>query len=306
MKHPLSPLAQQHAELTQEFDSARVRLTVPEGIDLSFHVATYGDRLRVLLVDFGIQTVLQALIAYVTYRIVNAAWAEEMLRPVLITAGVAFLVPLLYAPICQRFLYGRSLGMYLNGVRIVRTDGGHLTAVDTLLRSAFALPIYLLPWAVMMTAYFVWPGQYGWVIAFALALSIAYALVGVLTPLTQGLPDLAMQTMLVKETRPRPYIRVSESEASGRHHFEPAQLALYGTYELHVLEELLCNAEQLDGELIAIAAHAISAKCAISPETIDNPRVFVTDFYLALRRDLAAAMRAGRTRHRKQARGLRR
>lgn len=306
MKHPLSPLAQQHAELTHEFDSARVRLTVPEGIDLSFHVATYGDRLRVLLVDLGILTILQALVAYTTYRMLAAAMGDELLRPTLLTAGVALLVPILYAPLCQRFLYGRSLGMYLNGVRIVRTDGGHLSAFDTLLRSAFAMPMYLLPWGVMLASYFIWPGHFGWVIAFALALSIVYALVGVLTPLQQSLPDLAMQTMLVKETRPRPYTRVSESEASGQHHFDAAQLALYGTYELHVLEELLCNPEQLDGELLTIAARAISAKCAISLEGVDNPRMFVTDFYLALRHDLSTAMRAGRVRHRKQARGLRR
>lgn len=306
MKQYVSPLEKPQAELTSDFDSARVRLTVPEGIELSFHVATFGDRLRVTLVDFGVLTIAQLLVGYFTVQLLGALFPSDILRIGLGTAIAVLSITVVYAPLCQRFLYGRTLGMFLNGVRVVRTDGGLLCAKDAVLRSSFGLPLYILPIGVIIMAHRIWPAHYGWVIAATIAVTMAYMLVTLVSPLQQGLSDLIMQTMLVKETRPRPYARVPESSHSGLHHFDSAQLALYGTYELHVLEELLSNPDQLQGELLVIAASAISQKCAIAWEQITDPRAFVTDFYLALRRDLSAAMSAGRVRHRKQVRGIQR
>lgn len=306
-------------------DAARgtpVELTTPEGVPLVFRAAPMGDRVAALLIDV---LLLIALLVGVALLLLLAqggelvgSWAETAFLL------VAFVIRYGWFTVFELRGRGSTPGKARVGIRVVDASGGPLRADAVLVRNLAREVEVFLPLSVLLV-----PGLGGGeagagVRVVAFAWTFGFGLVPWLNRRHLRLGDLVAGTMVVVVPRATLLDDVGRSAPgpdAGRDgvpapapesaavaegpRFTPAQLDVYGVYELQVLEDVLrptADPKARRETLGAVAARIAGKIGWPSPVPDGGAEAFLKAYYAALRAHLERRMLLGRPKADKHAR----
>lgn len=280
----------------------------PEGITVSFRVATAGDRLAAFLLDIviiGGLTLVLGVLAVLSF------FSDAGEVAVAFSLLAAFFLRNFYFMFFELKWSGTTFGKRRMGLRVIARDGGPLTA-DMIFARNFTRDLEVfLPLTVLLAPEVLFPGGGGWGAGAAalwlfvfmfLPLFSRYRLrcgdliagtIVVLEPTSALLPDLAAETRKGKA-------EVSEDESE--YSFTVQQLEMYGIHELQVLEDLVRKQEK--GE---ISPRSLKVVCEKIKKKIGWPRAqwkvdtvrFLRAFYKAQRSQLERKLLFGHRKERK-------
>lgn len=281
-------------------------LVTPEGLTLSLTVAGRGARFGALMLDYIIiSTILLVATGFLMYLAFGVAGLDNMgnaegaIQPLEFLAVVWLLIMFVFR--YAYFLYfeigprGATWGKRMMGIRIAARDGGRLTAEAVIARNLLRDIELFLP-VVMITSAQAGDG------GLAGLMAAAWFLVFMLFPfcnkdaLRAG--DLIAGTWVVEAPRQKLAQTMSVSDgAHGTSHttgtkyqFGPAELSVYGEYELQTLERVLRDNQP---EAVITVAQTICAKIGWSAGQGDE-RAFLDAYYTQLRARLERDMRFGK------------
>ncbi|ANM29834.1 hypothetical protein ABI59_09960 [Acidobacteria bacterium Mor1] len=275
------------------------RLNTPEGVKLPFEVASAGDRFAALTLDLLI--VHLVVIAVV---IVAALIGSPGVKSIGLL--VSFFIRNLYFVYFEMRWHGSTPGKRKFGLRVISRQGGPLSAEAIFARnltrelevflpmSALFAPGELLPGLPM------WGALLGtiWLFAFGLLplfnkdrLRVGDLIAGtlvVLMPAAKLLPDMTDTTAVQIP---------QEMDLT----FSEAQLSLYGSQELQVLEDLMRKERGRSSEVLDAVAEKIKIKVDWTRSRWDvDTWEFLSAFYRAQRAHLEHKMLFGERRTKKK------
>jgi uncharacterized RDD family membrane protein YckC len=292
-------------------DAKLVReIVTPEGIPLRFTLARAGDRAAAFVLDVLAMFVVLAVLGV-------AAWSAGLASESWLTAFlviVAFLLFNFYFTFFEVRWQGSTPGKRQVGIRVIDARGGQLETSAVLARNLVRELEAWIPLRLVLAGKLVWPEAPGWATVLACGWAFAFMLMPLFNKDRLRIGDMIAGTRVVM--RPK-VVLVPDlvDEAAARPHavaprhapalavppayvFSEAQLAIYGVYELQVLEGVLRTGLEDAGHLQAI--QTVSAKVRLKirygPAQVDDLR-FLRDFYAAQRAYLEQKMLFG---HRRQ------
>jgi uncharacterized RDD family membrane protein YckC len=267
-------------------------ITSPEGVRLNVQIASRGERVTAFVLDV-IFLSLSIISIYCIGVMVFFARLNLSLALTFI-AFTAFVVRNMYFLHFELAWQGRTPGKKICGLRVISRSGGELTPTAIIARNLMREVELFLPTALFwgLGEQSSWSGlaEFGWVIILA-ALPFFNR-----DRLRAG--DIIAGTIVIKMPRRTLLYDLSSaprrSEDAG-YSFTPAQLAVYGVFELQVLEELLRrkqtpDSDRLLSDVCAKIRRNIGMKEDIPPQNI---RKFLNDFYFAERETLEHGQRFG-------------
>jgi uncharacterized RDD family membrane protein YckC len=206
-----------------------------------------------------------------------------------------------YFTICELRGQGSTPGKRRCDLRVIDRHGGRLSATAIFTRNVTRSVEVQLPLVVLLNPAGVSEGMppwltialSGWVIVLGLfpllnrdRLRLGDLVAGTLVvhvPKAMLLPDLAQ---IVERQR--------RAEPSGDYVFTPEQLAIYGVYELHVLEDLLRSRRPDLKRALELVAGKVVAKIGWEPGPGFEAARFLAAFYAAQRARLEQQLLLGR------------
>ncbi|MDJ0972976.1 MAG: RDD family protein [Planctomycetota bacterium] len=264
-------------------------LTTPEGVPLPFTIALAGDRLGAFVLDWILSKLiivaLLILASLVDRGEQDAGW---ILTVVII---VSFLVEQFYFIWFEVRRRGMTPGKQRAGIRVVSRHAGPITPEAIVARNLTRVLEVQVPLTVLLFPEAMWPDAPGWVQLVAMTWILVFAgmplwnrqrlrigdmvagTMVVLTPKTLLLEDLGGKTQKRTEKEGRRFV------------FTPEQLAVYGIYELQVLEDLLRQSRVgATRDAMVAVTRKICRKIGYdqSVKRADVER-FLTEFYAAMR-----------------------
>lgn len=299
------------AKIAQQERAALGRqVTTPEGVPISLQLARAGDRAGAFLFDVVI--LIATLIALaVVAGLVDPSWSgdDTWLTALIIVA--AFVLTNFYFIFFELRWRGSTPGKKYLGLRVVDARGGQLEASAVIARNLMRELEVWMPLRALFAADLVWPGAPGWALLLAGGWTFVFLLfllfnrdrarVGdlvagtrvVVRPKVVLLPDLVAQTHAMAGPGWFPGARPRTAYS-----FTKQQLAVYGIYELQVLEEVLRGTSGPDhAAAITAVADKIRLKIGYRDQVPTvNDEAFLRDFYVALRAQLEQKLLLGRRR----------
>ncbi len=283
-------------------------LVTPEGVALRFKLASAGDRAAAFVLDAILQLVFVAAIAIAlsTAAGSGASWLRAVITV------VSFLVVNFYFAFFEIRWQGQTPGKRRIGIRVIDARGGQLEASSVLARNLIRELEIWTPLRFLLVNRLLWPDAPRW----AMLVAVAWTLVFVLMPLFNKdrlrIGDLIAGTRVV--TQPKIVLLPDLTDGSeapeigpvaprgAAFAFSEAQLAIYGIYELQVLEGVLRqNASDLGyWEAVRTVSEKIRTKLEYAEVVRDDER-FLKEFYAALRAHLEQQMLFGQRRADKHA-----
>ncbi len=305
MKAPLTAHALRRAE-----DAGLGReIKTPEGIPIHFTLARAGDRAAAFAIDLTIQMIALLVVATVATFALGRDAEASWLTPVILI--LAFLLVNFYFAFFEIRWQGATPGKRSVGLRVIDARGGQLETSAVLARNLVRELEVWTPARFLIAGGTMWPGAPGWAVVLAAAWTFVFLLlplfnkdrlrVGDLIAGTRVVmqPRVVLLPDLVAEAAPGQAATVASARAYA---FGDAQLAVYGIYELQVLEGVLRGqADRAHAVAIQTVAEKIRAKIAYDQPVTDD-EVFLRDFYAALRGHLEQKMLFGHRREDKHAR----
>ena len=278
----------------------RREVLTPEGVPISFELASVGDRASALLLDIAIV----AAVLYALALLAGAAFGgrlsgDSWLQPLFIIG--LFLIQNFYFAFFELRWQGWTPGKRIVGIRVIDSRGGPLEPTAILARNLVReLELWLPLRFVIMFLLFrhaTWPDIPGW----ASILAIVWLLVFLLLPLFNRdrlrAGDLIAGTWVVVQPKPvllpdlaagAEVIGPGAAAAPPLHAFTDQQLGVYGEFELQVLEQALRGEpgpERL-ASLIAIT-NKIRTKLRYEPTVRElDVELFLNTYYTAVRASL--------------------
>lgn len=270
----------------------------PEGVLLRFAVADPGDRITAFMHDLLYIVFLEVVAVLPVILVFLAGYGSSSSRGYLGAYAllVWFLIWNFYFVWFELRWQGMTPGKRRAGIRVIDVHGRPLTTDAVLTRNLTRhVEIYLPLLALLAPAALV-PGAPAW----ASLLSVAWLVVLLLFPLFNRLHrrmgDVAAGTVVVRtpEVVLLPDLVASTPAASAAaaaespYVFTDEQLAVYGIYELQVLEDVLRNATgPTRAKTLSIVAKKIRTKIRwhAPPEGFKHED-FLRAFYAALRAKL--------------------
>ena len=273
-------------ELLEGTRRKRTPLVSPEGLALDVQVAGRSERVAAFALDILFMFVaiigLYLLLLLLLLTDVNARTGMTLLL------FIAFIVRNGYFLHFEMAWQGRTPGKKICGLRVIRRDGGELAPAAVIARNLTREVEFFLPLSLFLSLGLtdsLWErlALLGWILGIAalplfnsLRLRAGDLIAGTLViavPKRALLPDL---TAPAQKTARRAYS------------FTHAQLAVYGAFELQMLEEFLRRPPSVATEyLLAESCRKICRKIgwpdAVPPQDL---RLFLTDFYAAERAEL--------------------
>jgi len=288
-------------------DMARRQRTVitPEGVPLQFLLAARGSRAGALFVDFLliglVMAVTTGVLVYLAIGEFGLAGAEQ--RHDALGRAIQFLIVLwIVAMFLLRnawFLWfelgprGATPGKRSQRIRIAARNGGRLTAEMVLARNLLRDVELFLPASFLLAAKD-GGGDLGPAGIAAAAWFLIFALFPFFNRDALRAGDLVAGTWVVEAPRTRlaPALSTVVAGPSAAYRFGEAELAVYGEYELQVLERVL---REDRGEALAAVYQRICDKIGrpAGPARGDE-RAFLEAYYTQLRARLETGMRLGR------------
>ena len=276
----------------------------PEGVPISFTIASVGTRLGAQLLDV---LITYAFIIALVVGLVISGWlpmeAEFML--IILTA---FLTRIPYYILSELIWNGRTLGKRIAGIRVINADGRRLTPHQIVARNLMKEIEFLTPLNMLLVV--------NSLSSIGIALLIVWVLVILIVPLAnkrrQRLGDMVASTIVVENPRfvllPDLTLTAATSNPNTPvFDFQPAHLEIYGRYELQTLENVLRDpakgsANQL--ELEKITRNIIRKIGYTDPVKPGQEQAFLNAFYKAQREHLEALRLFGTNRENKFHDGL--
>jgi len=305
------------AALRKRDDKLVREIVTPEGIPIRFTLARAGDRAVAFVIDVVVQIVLLLAIV-IPAELAFATKDDSWLAPI-ITLLVFFVTNFYFAFFEVRW-QGATWGKRRVGLRVIDARGGQLETSAVLARNLVRELEVWMPLRLLFAQQVVWPGAPGW----ARVIAVGWTLVFLLLPLFNKdrlrVGDLIAGTMvvvqpkvvlmpdLVAEAAPLPVaaqVMTPAHVAAATYPFTEAQLAVYGIYELQVLEDVLrrepgSQAYQIALRTVTEKIHAKTRYDRFVPAG-DEER-FLRDFYAALRAHLEQKLLFGKRREDKHSR----
>lgn len=274
-------------------------IVTPEGVTLHFAIARAGDRLGAFLID--------ALIIIVG-TILLVALAASLSGPDSKGWLWAFVFLAIFLLINFYFIWfesrgrGTTPGKRRMGIRIMDAEGGTLATGAIVVRNVMRVLEVHLPLIALLAPEQFWEGAPGWARLIACGWLLVIAGMPLFNRSRLRVGDIVAGTVVV--TAPALSLdrdvgakapAAKEQDAPRPFSFTAAQLDVYGNYELQVLEDLL---RRKDGGTEA-ALHAVADRIARKirwPRRLKKreSRLFLTEFYAALRGRLEQRMLLGK------------
>ena len=272
---------------------ARLRaIDTPEGVSLNLEIASAGARLGALLIDF----VLQGLIGVgLLLALSSLEIGSDQTRKVIFGLCMFLLINFWFM-IFELGPRAATPGKRIVGIRVVARDGGQLTV------PAVAARNFVRPLEIGLPLTFLMPGLGGD------AASAGTVLFGIMWTLGLGffllfnkdrmrLGDLIAGTWVVlapKHRLSQDLAMAPSATPAGEPVFTPAELAVYGVFELQELERVLRDS---DNNTVIVVADTIRHKLGRTLQ--EDDRVFLTAFYRQLKAKQERDLLFGRRRENK-------
>lgn len=259
----------------------------PEGVPLDIQIASRGERLTALVLDLVIMyTViicLYLLVVLVIFADVNIYIGFSII------SFAAFVVRNLYFIHFELAWQGRTPGKKVCGIRVINRKGGELTPSAIVARNITRevevfMPITMLFAASIVITSLEYMLIFGWV--------IGILLIPLCTRDCLRAGDLIAGTMVIAMPK-RALLgdltaAKTAQEAAAHYTFTHDQLAIYGAFELQVLEEFLRRPplpenQKLLEEVCAKICNKVGWTEPVPPQEV---RRFLNDFYTAERASL--------------------
>lgn len=277
----------------------RRQVLTPEGMPISFELASVGDRAGALILDLVFMIAALAVLAVLASVALGGRFASDSwLKPLIVVA--LFLIQNFYFAFFELRWQGWTPGKRIVGIRVIDARGGPLEPSAILARNLVRELELWMPLRFILGGRTLWPDAPGWAWLVACLWTLVFLLlplfnrdrlrVGdliagtwvVVQPKPVLLPDLAAA---LDDARPRP---AGAAPAAAAYSFTEAQLGVYGEFELQVLEDALRSPA---GPERAAALHAITDKIRTklryepAVPTADVER-FLNTYYAAVRAHL--------------------
>ncbi|MFV0624493.1 RDD family protein [Sphingomonas sp. ac-8] len=266
-------------------------LVTPEGVTLNLRLGSAGARAGALTLDLLIM--LAILIGFTLLMVLVAQATGTETGPLMLAVWLLgfFLLRNFYFVAFEAGGRAATPGKRLQKLRVVARDGGRLTPAAVLARNLMReielfLPLTFLPFAFAEGTIDGWVGF----LAFGWALLFLFFLLFNRDRMRAG--DLVAGTWVVENERRQIGIELLDPDAldGDRYRFTPQELAAYGTFELHKLEEVLRRDDRHDQFMVA---RAIRTKLGRNPDE-GYDREFLEAYYAALRLELERKLLFGR------------
>lgn len=235
--------------------SRQITFTPPEGVPISFTIASLGSRLGAQLLD------LLLTWAFAIAVVLLIAWLE--LIPwhafgTLLTL-IAFFLRVPYYLLSELVWNGRTLGKRMTRLRVISADGRRLTPWQIAARNLMKEVEFFTPATMLIAAGIMALGP------IATTIAVVWGLAVYIVPLTnkrrQRLGDMIAGTVVVdapKAVLLPDMARQPLASAVDRFVFQPHQLDIYGRLELQTLEEILRTA-QADPKMVKDLTKVVEA-----------------------------------------------
>ncbi len=285
-------------------DQRERRLVVtPEGVPISFELASVGDRAGALILDLVIVTVaIVAIAALAATALGGSLDGGSWLKPFIVVA--LFLLQNFYFAFFELRWQGWTPGKRLIGIRVIDARGGPLEPSAILARNLVRELELWMPLRFILGGRTLWPDAPGWAWLVACLWTLVFLLlplfnrdrlrVGdliggtwvVVQPKPVLLPDLAAA---LDDVRPRPAgAAAAPAPRAPAYAFTEDQLGVYGEFELQVLEEALRGnpGPERTASLVAIT-NKIRIKLRYEPDVREvDVELFLNNYYTAVRAHL--------------------
>lgn len=254
----------------------RRTITTPEGVELHLEIAGAGARLSALILDL----ILQAMISFGLYLLLGLLTLGSSQTRGVIFGLCSFLLLNFWFMIFELGPRAATPGKRIVGTRVVARDGGQLTVSSVVARN------FVRPLEIGLPLTFLSPG-FGGDVA-----TTATVLFGIMWTLGLGffllfnrdrmrLGDVIAGTWVVlapKHRLSQDLALSSGASTTAEPKFTPAELSVYGVFELQELERILREA---DRKTLIVVADTIRAKLGRTLQEDDT--VFLTAFYRQLK-----------------------
>ncbi len=280
-------------------DGKRVMQFIPpEGVPISFAIASIGARLGAQILDIIFTTLLFIIIAL---AVIFTGVLPFSAMTVLITL-MGFLLRTPYYVLSELIWNGRTLGKRITGIRVINVDGRRLTPHQVTARNLMKEVEIFAPMGLL--------GTIGEQSGLEGGLTAAWLLVVVIVPLAnrrrQRIGDMIAGTLVVDNPRSlllSDLALSSPSKASSQPAFEflPEHLDIYGKYELQTLEDVLRDTTKKPNteEIIKIVRTITRRIRYEDPVKPGQEMLFLNDFYRAQREHLESLKLFGKARENK-------
>ncbi|MCE9572756.1 MAG: RDD family protein [Deltaproteobacteria bacterium] len=297
----------EHAGLGRE-------IKTPEGIPIHFTLARAGDRAAAFAIDLVIQIAALMLVAVVAGLALGREAEASWLTPVILI--LSFLLVNFYFAFFEIRWQGATPGKRRVGLRVIDARGGQLETTAVLARNLVRELEVWTPARFLVAGGVMWPGAPGWAVVLASAWTFVFLFMPLFNKDRLRVGDLIAGTRVVMQPRvvllpdlvtvvaPAQVAAVAGPAVAGAraYVFTDAQLAVYGIYELQVLEGVLRGqADRAHQVAVQTVAEKIRAKIGYDQPVTDD-EAFLRDFYAALRGHLEQKMLFGHRREDKHAR----
>ncbi len=288
----------------------RRTLVTPEGVALDIAVASASARIGALFIDLS---ALFGLVIGFVLTLALIAWAYSTTGLPAMSDGflnflfVLFIIGLFLARNAYFLFFelgqrAATWGKRSVGIRVAARDGGRLTAEAVIARNLLRDIEMFLPLMFMTSG-----GAQGTLSEFAAWSGIAWVGIFMVFPLLNKdrlrCGDLIAGTWVVEAPQSKlgkvvarggetPTTAEAASLPADRYRFGEAELAVYGEYELQMLEQVLRTANPVAMETVAAT---ICAKIGWSAPVGDE-QAFLDAYYTQLRARLERGLRFGKRR----------
>ncbi|HEY6173229.1 MAG TPA: RDD family protein [Kofleriaceae bacterium] len=291
-------------------DNAKLvrEIVTPEGIPLRFTLARAGDRAAAFALDMLIQIAI--LVAVGVGLRLAVADSDSWLTAVIVI--LVFLLLNFYFAVFEVRWQGATPGKRKIGIRVIDARGGQLETSAVLARNLIRELEVWIPLRLLFIGQIVWPDAPGWARLLAGAWGFVFLFMPVfnkdrlrvgdmiagtrvvMQPKVVLVPDLVDET-IAAAAAPRP--AAPGAAPASAYMFSDAQLAIYGIYELQVLEGVLRinPGDPAHREVLRTVADKVRAKIRYEGNVPDDER-FLRDFYAAQRAHLEQKLLFGQRR----------
>ncbi|MDR1514058.1 MAG: RDD family protein [Synergistaceae bacterium] len=257
-------------------------ITSPEGVKLNVQTASRWERMTAFLLDVTFLSL--AIILIYSVGLVLFFTRLNLSIGLTFISFVAFVVRNMYFLHFELAWQGRTPGKKICGIRVVSRNGGELTPTALIARNLMRDVEFFLP----MTLFLSLGEQSGWSSLAELGWTIALTALPFFNRDRMRAGDIIAGTIVIKmpkRTLLDDLASAPRQRGEAGYSFTPAQLAVYGAFELQVLEELLRRKQtpRVDSILSDVCAKIcrnIGVEEAVPPQ---NVRKFLNDFYASER-----------------------
>ena len=278
----------------------RRQVLTPEGMPISFELASVGDRAGALILDLVIMIVALIVLAVLASLALGGRFASDSwLKPLIVVA--LFLIQNFYFAFFELRWQGWTPGKRIVGIRVIDARGGPLEPSAILARNLLRELELWMPLRFILGGRTLWPDAPGWAWLVACLWTLVFLLLPLFNRDRLRVGDLVAGTWVVVQPKPvlLPDLAAALDDGPRAAHagaaapapayaFTDAQLGVYGEFELQVLEDALRGPP---GPERAAALHAITDKIRTklryepAVPTADVER-FLNTYYTAVRAHL--------------------